>query len=86
MRRRRTMTEEIEFSEHAEGRTFNFTGPVETFDEETKNVYYRLRRVALLAGDEGKLPDGKVYTEAQVIEILGEDYAAGLVNDKKCCG
>jgi hypothetical protein len=80
------MTEETEVLEQAEGRTFDFTGPVETFNEETKNVYYRLRRVALLADDESKFPDGKVYTEWQVVEILGEDYAAGLVINKKCCG
>lgn len=64
----------------------DFTGPVETFDDETKNVYFRLRRVALMANDGSKLPDDKVYTEAQVIEILGEDYTSGLVIDKRCCG
>jgi hypothetical protein len=35
---------------------------------------------------ECRLPGGKIYTEAKVIEILGEDYATGLVIDKKCCG
>lgn len=74
----------------AEGaKTFDFTGPMELFDDATKNVYYRLRRVALMEnngyGDASKLPDGKTYSEAQVIEILGEDYANGLVINKHCC-
>jgi hypothetical protein len=59
-------------------------------DAETLNVYYRLRRVALMAndgrGDANQFPDGKVYAEAEVIEILGEDYATGLVINKKRCG
>lgn len=68
------------------GRVFDFTAPVETLDDETKRVYYRLRRVAKMAGDESRLPDGKTFSEAEVIEILGEDYVYGLVIDKKCCG
>lgn len=78
-------------------RVFDFLQPVELMDAETKNVYYRLRRFALTAqttefeadkgrGDASLLPDGKVYEESQVIEILGEDYLNGLVVDKKCCG
>lgn len=67
-------------------RIFDFTGPSEAYDAETKSVYYRLRRVAIQAGDESRLPDGKTYTEAEVIEVLGEDYSYGLVVDKKCCG
>jgi hypothetical protein len=59
-------------------------------DAETLNVCYRLRRVALMAndgrGDANQLPDGKVYVEAEVIEILGEDYATGLVINKMRCG
>lgn len=76
---------------------FDFTLPLELMDDETRQVYYRLRRVALTAqtsafevdkgrGDASQLPDGKVYTESQVIEILGEDYARGLVINKGCCG
>jgi hypothetical protein len=75
---------------------FNFTVPLDVMDAETKSVYYRLRRVALTAasgeylvqhgqGDADLLPDGKVYTEAQVIEILGPDYATGVVTNQKCC-
>ncbi|HEY6401141.1 MAG TPA: hypothetical protein VI479_07015, partial [Blastocatellia bacterium] len=79
-------TEQADQIEQAAGRVFDFTGPVETLGEEEKSVYYRLCRVAILAGDEDQLPDKKVYTEAKVIEILGEDYATGLVIDKKCCG
>jgi len=78
-------------------RVFDFTQPVELMDDATKSVYYRLRRVALTApngeyavnqgqGDASRLSDGKTYTEAEVVAILGEDYLAGLVIDKKCCG
>jgi hypothetical protein len=73
-------------AESPAGSVFDFTGQSESFDAETKSVYYRLRRVALQANDESRLPDGKTYTEAAVIEILGADYSNGLVVDKKCCG
>lgn len=69
----------------ADGRQFDFTAPVEAMDAATQNVYYRLRRVALLNNDADALPDGKTYSETQVIEILGEDYATGLVINTKCC-
>src|SRR5262245_34031272 len=78
-------------------RVFDFSQPVELMDGVTQSVYYRLRRVALMAangefqpnhgqGDASKLPDGKVYTEAEVIEILGADYLNGLAINQKCCG
>jgi hypothetical protein len=78
--------EQAEATEPTAGRVFDFTGPVEALGQEETSVYYRLRRVAILAGDEDQLPDKKIYTEAKVIEILGEDYATGLVINKKCCG
>lgn len=87
MPKRRIMTEEIqEQASVPRERVFDFTAPVEAFDDETKRVYYRLRRVAKMASDESRFPDGKTFTEAEVIEILGEDYVSGLVIDKKCCG
>lgn len=75
---------------------FDFTQPLELLDEEARSVYYRLRRVALTAadgeykanngrGDVSLLPDGKVYTEAEVVDVLGLDYKTGLVINKKCC-
>lgn len=78
-------------------KTFDFTVPLELMDDQTKHVYYRLRRVALTApggefkadagkGDASLLPDGKIYTESQVIDILGPDYLNGLVINTKCCG
>ena len=78
------MTEEIELTETPAGRTFDFTGPAQLLEGEQKSVYFRLRRVALLAGDKKALPDGKVYTEAQVVEILGEDYAVAVLASQ-CC-
>src|SRR5262249_54781769 len=81
-------------------RSFDFSQPIELMAELSKNVYYRLRRVALNAlkpdphgvfpinhgqGDASRLPDGKVFTEEQVIEILGPDYQNGVIVDKKCC-
>ena len=78
--------EPVESTEQAE-RVFDFTQPdTSAMDEQTKEAYFRLRRVALLANDASGLPDGKTYTESQVVEILGEDYAAGLGIGKKCCG
>jgi hypothetical protein len=85
-----------EQTEQASPRVFDFTQPVELLDDAAKSVYYRLRRVALMAadgeflanqgrGDAKRLPDGKTYTEAEVVEILGPDYLNGLVIDKKCC-
>lgn len=81
----------------ASEKTFDFTQPLELMDAETKSVYYRLRRVALTApggefvadngkGDASMLPDDKIYTESQVIEILGPDYLNGIVINAKCCG
>jgi len=78
-------------------KVFDFTQPLELMDAQTKNIYYRLRRVALMAqatefeadkgrGDASLLPDGKIYTESQVIEALGEDYAQGVIINKRCCG
>ena len=84
------MIDDVEVIEEIGAKTFDFTQPLELMDAETKNVYYRLSRVAKMAnggyGDRDAIPDGKVYTESQVMEILGEDYAQGLVIDKKCCG
>ena len=37
-------------------------------------------------GDANQLLDGEVFAGAEVIEILGEDYATGLVINKKRCG
>lgn len=79
-----------------DGKSFDFTVSLEMMDDTTKSVYYRLRRVALTApggefkadngkGDASLLPDGKVYTESEVVEILGPDYLAGLVINTKCC-
>lgn len=80
----RTIADEVEVDlAISAGKTFDFTPPVETFDSETFNVYSRLRRAARLFG--GEMPGGKVYTESQVIDILGEDYERGLVIDPKCC-
>jgi hypothetical protein len=45
-----------------------------------------LRRRAILAKDADALPDGKTFTQAQVVEILGEDYEKGLAADPNCCG
>jgi hypothetical protein len=70
--------------------------PIDTMDAVSQQVYHRLHRVAVTApsgpfkADEGKgdaslLPAGKIYTEEQVIEILGPDYASGLVINQKCC-
>jgi len=67
-------------------RVFDFTGEVEGFDDESKRVYYLLRRAAILVGDESTLPNGKIFTQAQAIEILGENYEKALVADTKCCG
>ena len=67
-------------------RVFDFTGPVEGFDVESQRIYYLLRRAAILAANEGALPDGKQYSKAQVVEILGADYEKSLVADTKCCG
>jgi hypothetical protein len=83
------MKESAELAESARQgaeRVFDFTQPVDTFDAETKTAYHMLRRVAILAGDAKQYPDGKTYTQSQVIEILGEDYAAGLGIAKPCCG
>jgi len=77
--------------------SFDFTQPLELLDDVAKSVYYRLRRVALMAangefqpnhgqGDASMLPDGRTFTEAEVIEILGPDYLNGAVIDKRCCG
>lgn len=74
----------------ATGKIFDFTTTVEMMDDATKNVYYRLRRVAIMAnneqGDPERLPDGKIISEAEVIETLGPDYLTGLIVDRKCCG
>jgi len=70
--------------------------PIDTMDAVSQQVYHRLYRIAVMApsgpfmadqgkGDASLLPAGKVYTEAQVIEILGPDYATGIVIDAKCC-
>lgn len=81
MKRRRTSTKA-----QATGKTFDFTSPVETLTGEAKRIYYLLRRAAILAGDASALPQGKVYSEQQVIDILGEDYAASLsVPKDRCC-
>jgi len=93
-------TEEMEAAPQsaAEGHTvFDFTQPEEMMDPLTFSVYRRLSRAAKLApggefkSDEGKgdaslLPDGKIYTEAEVIAILGPDYQKGLAVNPNCCG
>lgn len=81
-------------------RVFDFSDinlrPVDTMDAVSQQVYHRLYRVAVTApggefiadrgkGDASLLPAGRVYTEAQVIEILGPDYASGIVINQKCC-
>lgn len=67
-----------------ETRVYDFTADPSTYEGEVKRAYYILRRSAKLLGTEA--PDGKIYTEAQVIEILGEDYANSLVINPNCCG
>ena len=87
---KRMKTEPIEIFEPIEQaaaadqgpRVFDFTGLIPS----DVTIYYLLRRVAILAGDENLLPDGKTYTEAEVKEILGEDYERVLAPDTKCCG
>src|SRR5262245_2892471 len=86
--------EQVEAARAAGGpRVFDFTQPLELMDDVAKQVYYRLRRVALVApsgdygadqgrGDASRLPDGKIFTEAEVVEILGPDYLNGAVIDK----
>src|SRR5262245_30272623 len=78
--------QQAEQAESAEESVFDFTGEIESFDAESKRIYYLLRRAAILDGDESRLPAGKQYSKAQVVEILGEDYARALVADTKCCG
>ena len=73
-------------AESSGDRAFDFTAPPESYEPFVKGIYHRLRRVALIAGDESQLPDGKIYSQAQVIEILGEDYEKALAADPKCCG
>jgi hypothetical protein len=80
------VTAPVESAEQTAERVFDFMQPNwVTMDGLTRNVYSRLRRLAILAGDKKELPDGKVYTEAQVIERLGEDYANAQIGPN-CCG
>jgi hypothetical protein len=70
----------------SEPAAFDFTQAPQLSDGEVFRVYNMLRRKAILAKDSSALPDGKTYTQAQIIEILGEDYEKGLAADPKCCG
>lgn len=83
-----TIEEQEEIMES--GKTFDFTETVELMDTVTKSVYYRLRRIAILAnneqGDSALLPDGKILTEADVIAALGPDYEAEASIMRECCG
>jgi hypothetical protein len=77
------MADEIKTAElpKVEGKTFNFKQPTELMDPVTYGLYYAIRYVALTGSDPAKLPDGKIMTEAQVVEIVGpaKAKAAGLV-------
>jgi len=72
-----------EQAESSGSRIFDFTGP--TVNDDDRTAYFLLRRRAILAGNETLFPDGKTYTEAEVIKLLGEDYAS-FKSDTKCCG
>lgn len=66
--------------------TYDFTIDPDAMDKATRSLYYRLRRVAILAGDADLLPDGKALTAAEVAALLGETApAAPPAEDAPCC-
>lgn len=68
------------------GETYDFTTDADAMDKATRSLYYRLRRVAILAGDAELLPDGKTLTAADVAAQLGETTpAAPPAEDVPCC-
>lgn len=68
---------------------YDFTLPDVAMDPETRAAYFRLDRIALLAGDAEARPAGKKMTAAEVAAALGETQAAALETEtsevKPCC-
>jgi hypothetical protein len=67
-------------------KVYDFKQDADLMDEETKFLYLMLRRRAQVRGDISINPDGKRWTQAQVVDMLGGQPIEDLKIEKRCCG
>lgn len=67
---------------------YDFTIDFDAMDPVTRQLFFRLRRVAILAGDASLLPNGRTMTRAEVLAQLGEtgdEPMAAPAENAQCC-